>query len=77
MRWLTSLQDRDIELLELTEQHKQLQVKTPHPLTIGSAGMRGHQPYSSVRSAERTMWKPVHPTACMRRGTFACPNCRE
>ena len=26
MRWLSSLQDRDIELLELMEQHKQLQV---------------------------------------------------
>ena len=26
MRWLSSLQDRDIELLELMEQHRQLQV---------------------------------------------------
>jgi len=31
MRWLSSLQDRDIELLELMEQHKQLQV-TPAPM---------------------------------------------
>ena len=48
MRWLSSLQDRDIELLELMEQHKQLQVKAAHPLIADS--MRGHQPDSSVRS---------------------------
>ena len=71
MRWLSSLQDRDIELLELMEQHKQLQVKTAHPFIADS--MRGHQPDSSVRSTERTLWKLAHPTAYCRRAPLLIP----
>ena len=38
LRWLSSLQDRDIELLELMEQHRQLQV-----ISLAKSSMSQHQ----------------------------------
>ena len=69
MRWLSSLQDRDIELLELMEQHKQLQVPR--------VAMREHsQPYNSRFLAMpcASHHGPVHklPDSCMRCCKIGC-----